>query len=490
MSRELPSEYAARLERLEKIKKQGLNPYPAKMSRTHTIDEVLRNFDDFFKEQTDLRITGRVRALRPHGGSVFAHIEDGTGKIQLFAQKDSLGPTAFEKLFDVLDVGDFVWISGLPYITKRGEKTVIVKEGRVISKALRPLPEKWHGLTDVEARFRKRYLDLIANPQTKEIFELRSHLIKFLRDFFDQHGFLEVETPILQPIPGGALAKPFITHHNALDMDLYLRVAPEFYLKRLVVGGFEKVYEIARCFRNEGIDVQHNPEFTQIEFYQAYSDYNDLMVLTEELLPFLLKKLGLGLKIKHDDQEIDFAPPYPRLVFKEGLKLYGKIDVDKYPKTSELLKKARELGCEIAKGASRGKIIDEIYKTFVRPKLLQPTFIINHPVELSPLSKKIENDPSCVERFQLVAGSMELTNAYSELNDPLDQRERFKEQEKARAAGEEEVQGMDEDFLEALEHGMPPTAGFGMGLDRLIALLTNSHNIKEVILFPTLRSEK
>ncbi|MDP3244506.1 MAG: lysine--tRNA ligase [bacterium] len=482
------AEKPARLERLEKLKAAGVNPYPSVVKRTHDVENVLLLFEKL--QDKKIAIAGRVRSVRRHGGSAFMHLQDGSGKMQIFLQADILGQSKYDFLMDTLDVGDFLSAQGTLFTTKTGEKTLRAQSAEIIAKSLLPLPEKWHGLTDTEARFRKRYLDLLSNPEVKEIFVLRSALIRFLRKFFDERGFTEVETPIFHPIPGGAAARPFVTHHNALNADLYLRVAPELYLKRLVVGGFDKVYEIARCFRNEGIDAQHNPEFTQIEFYQAYSDYNDLMKLTEEMLPYLLKNLGLGLKIKHEGKEIDFTPPYPRLVFREALLKEIKVDIEKYKTTQDLLKKARQLGCDIGKTASRGKVIDELYKTFVRPKIWQPTFVVNHPVELSPLAKRLEDDERYAQRFQLVVGGgLELTNAFSELNDPIDQYERFKEQEKALIAGDEEAQRMDNDFVEALEHGMPPTAGFGMGIERLAALLTDSHNIKEVILFPTLRPD-
>lgn len=483
-------ERATRLERLQKIKAAGVNPYPSAVKRTHLSREVLNFFDELVKDESVVYLAGRIRSIRRHGRASFIHIEDSEGQIQLFFQSDAVGDANYEFFLDTLDIGDFIQASGVLFLTKTQEKTLRVRDLKIIAKALLPLPEKWHGLADIEIRFRKRYLDLVANPSVREIFKRRSLIIHLLRKFFDDRGFLEVETPVLHPIPGGALAKPFITHHNALDIDLYLRIAPELYLKRLIAGGFEKVYEIARCFRNEGIDAQHNPEFTQIEFYQAYANYNDLMKLTEELMPFLLSGLGLGLKIKYNGQEIDFTPPYPRLIFRDALMKYAKIDIENYQDTATLLRAAKELGCEIKATVPRGKIIDELYKTFVRPQIWQPTFLINHPVELSPLAKKMESDHRYAERFQLVVGGgLELNNAFSELNDPIDQKERFEEQEEAHAAGEEEVQRMDEDFIESLEHGMPPTAGFGMGIDRLAALLTDSHNIKEVILFPTLRPE-
>lgn len=487
--REYPKEYAARLERLEKLRAQGIDPYPPNVERSHTIAEFLKKFDTLAKKSTEVNLVGRVRALRPHGGSAFAHIEDGTGRVQLFLQKNTMGETAYNQLTETLDVGDFIASSGVPYTTKRGEQSLQVKHAHIICKALLPLPEKWHGLSDVEIRYRKRYLDLLANPAVPEIFAARGAIIKALREFFDQRSYLEVETPMLHPVPGGAAAKPFITHHNALDVDLYMRVAPELYLKRLLVGGMPRVYEIGRCFRNEGIDVQHNPEFTMLEAYEAYANYEDYMRLIEELVPFLVSRLGTtGPTFVYGKHEINSSSPYPRFGFRDALIKYAKFDIEKYTDHKKLAAAASKAGAQIPPDASRGKIYDELYKTFVRPKLIQPTFVVDHPVELSPLSKRKPGDPRYVERFQLVTGGgIELVNAFSELNDPLDQEARFNEQEKAHGAGEEDTHRMDEDFLEALQHGMPPAAGLGIGIDRLVALLTNQHSIKEVILFPTLK---
>lgn len=502
---ELPNEYAARLERLSALRAQGVDPYPANVERDHTIADLVLKFHQLHTAQTKIHIVGRLRSLRPHGGSAFAHVNDGTGEVQIYMQEDTMGSSAYKNVLDTLDVGDFVAVTGTPYVTKRGEKSILVDHMHIICKALLPLPEKWHGLTDVEIRYRKRYLDLLANPQVPEIFIARAKIISAIRDFFDKRGYIEVEGPMLHHIPGGAAARPFATHHNALGIDLYVRIALELHLKRLLVGGFPKVYEIGRCFRNEGIDVQHNPEFTMLEAYEAYANYEDYMRLHEELLPFIVDRLGMARKFTYGTYTIDITPPYPRLGFRDALVKYGKFDIEKYqnkssariyprqgdPKGSHydvLARDARKAGAEFPDGASVGKIYDELYKTFVRPKLIQPTFVLDHPVELSPLSKRKPGDPRYVERFQLVlGGGIELVNAFSELNDPLDQRARFAEQEKAHGEGEEDTHRMDEDFLEALMHGMPPAAGLGIGIDRLTALLTNQHSIKEVILFPTLR---
>ncbi|MEK7607053.1 MAG: lysine--tRNA ligase [Patescibacteria group bacterium] len=483
---EIIAEKPARLERLAKLREAGRNPYPSRVERSHGIAKVLSHFESFTPEHK-ITIVGRVRALRRHGGVSFLQIEDGTGKMQALIQKDVLGEAAYTFAMETIDMGDFVSASGVVYLTKKGEKSISANEIRIITKALLPLPEKWHGLTDTELRFRKRHLDLISNESVREIFRTRSRVHTLLRKFFDEREYMEVDTPILQPLAGGALAEPFITHHNALGIDLYLRVAPELYLKRLLVGGFERVYEIARCFRNEGIDATHSPEFTQIEFYQAYSSYEDLMKLIEDFFPFLLRGLGKDIKITLGGQDIDFTPPYPRLAFRDAILEYTKVDINAFPEAEDLRKKAREIGCDIDSSAPRGKICDEIYKTFVRPHLIAPTFLIHHPVDLSPLAKRVESDQRYVERCQLVAGGIELTNGFSELNDPIDQRARFEDQERAREAGEKEVQGMDNDFIEALEIGMPPTAGCGIGIERLLCLLTDSHNLKEVIFFPTLR---
>ena len=484
-------ESAVRLEKMRAMIAAGVDPYPAISKRSHTIGHILSDFDGLAAKQSPVAVVGRLRSVRGHGGACFADLEDGTGKIQLHLKRDLLGATVFDFFQANVDHGDFIGVEGKVFLTKKGERTVEATSLTVLTKALRPLPAKWHGLTDTEIRYRKRYLDLVANPEVRAIFVKRSAIVQTIRDFFLKEGFMEVETPILQPLAGGATAEPFVTHHNALNVDLYLRIAPELYLKRLIVGGYERVFEIARCFRNEGIDHLHNPEFTQIEFYQAYADYNDLMKLTERLLPQIVDKACGKLQVEHDGQVIDFTPPYPRLTFRDALIQFGGPDLEKYPDRHTLANVAEQCGVKVEDSDDRGKLMDNLYKKFVRPKIVNPTFIINHPLELSPLAKKMPSDGRYVERFQLVVGQgTELCNAFSELNDPIDQRARFMEQEKAREAGDAEAQRLDEDFLEALEVGMPPTAGFGMGIDRLTALLVGSHNLKEVILFPTLRPEE
>ena len=484
-------EKQARLLKLKEIKGRKVNPYPSTNKRTHPIGQALELFEKMAKQKKVVALVGRLKTVRMHGGLSFAHLEDGKGAIQISFKKNILGDRHYNFFKNLVDIGDFIRVKGTLFSTKTGEKTLEVESFKFLAKSLLPLPEKWHGLSDVEVRYRKRYLDLIANPQVRAIFKKRSLISKTIREFFEKEGFMEVETPILQPIPGGATAKPFVTHHNALNSDFYLRIAPELYLKRLIVAGFERVYEISRCFRNEGIDWSHNPEFTQIELYQAYADYNDLMRMTEKFFAFLMKKInGGGTKIIYEKNEIDLAPPYERITFRDVLMRLANCDIEQYPTKDNMAKKAGEYGLEILPSDDRGKIMDEIFKKVVRPKIIKPTFITNHPLELSPLAKKIYDDPRYVERFQLIVGGVELINAFSELNDPVDQRERFTAQQKMREAGDTEAMRIDEDFIEALEHGMPPTAGLGMGIDRLTALLTNSHNVKEVILFPTLKPEQ
>ena len=484
-------EKAARLERLRHLLEEGINPYPATSAPTHRVRDVLDSFERLCDRQETITVAGRLRAIRGHGGASFADLEQGGHKIQLHVKSDLVGQSVYDFLLSRLDLGDFIQARGRCFVTKRGENSIEVQELTLLTKALRPLPAKWHGLTDVEVRYRKRYLDLLANPEVRAIFRKRSVLLKAIRDFFNREGFMEVETPILQPLYGGATAQPFVTHHNALDIDLYLRIAPELYLKRLVVGGFDRVFEIARCFRNEGIDHLHNPEFTQIEFYQAYADYHDLMALTERLLPELVQAVNGSLVVEYEGHQIDFTPPYPRASFRDLLLQYGDFDIEKYPDRPSLAEAAEAVGVAVASSDDRGKIMDNVYKKLVRPRIINPTLMIDHPIELSPLAKKHRDDPRYVERFQLLVGQgIELCNAFSELNDPIDQRQRFEQQEDSRAAGDVEAQRLDEDYIEALEVGMPPTAGFGMGIDRLTAILTGSHSLKEVILFPTMRPER
>jgi len=471
-----------RLKKLENIKASGIDPYPAKTGSRIFIKDVLDRFDDLEKAKKEINLAGRLRSLRSHGGSAFADIEDADGQMQLFFKKDEMGERDYKFFSEDIDIGDFIWTSGELFKTQKGEKTLLVKKFKILTKALNQLPEKWHGLKDVEERFRKRYLDLLMNKEIGERFKLRSKIIKQLRAFFDAEGFVEVETPILQLLPGGALAKPFVTHLNALDMDLYLRIAPELYLKRLIVGGFEKVYEIGRNFRNEGMDKFHNPDFTELEFYWAYADYNDLMELTERMFVSLVP----DSQIEFQGQKINLAAPFKKISMRDLIFEDLKIDIDKAD--------GKQIMAELEKRGAKPeddkpcRAIDALFK-LIRPKLIQPTFVVDHPLEMSPLAKekKIEGlNKRYVERFQLIIGGIELINAWSELNNPEEQARRMEEQGKLHG---DEVR-YDQDFIEALEYGMPPTAGLGMGVDRLVQLLTDSPSIREVILFPTMKPKK
>jgi len=447
-----------RLKKLEDLKKAGINSYPAEVSRTHTNKEVLDNFNKLVipakggsaSGGKKIILVGRIRSIRGHGGSTFFNIEDGSAQIQAYLKKDSVGERDYKLFLDTIDIGDFIELNGALFKTKKGEKTLEVKKWKILTKSILSTPGEWYGLEDIEERFRKRYLDLILNKEVKEKFIKRSQIIGKIRKFLDENGFLEVETPMLQTIAGGAKAKPFKTHLNALDMDLYLRIAPELYLKRLLVGGLEKVYEIGRNFRNEGMDREHNPEFTMLEFYAAYWNYETMMEFTEKLLKSLDGKI-FGKKFKRVE--------YDKLV---------------YPV------KSREAGSPAAifNGASEKEVFE---------KIKEPTFVINHPTEISPLSKKLEKDAKKVARFQLIVQGLEIANGFSELNDPLDQKERFDAQEKEREGGNQETHPYDKDFIEALEYGMPPAAGIGIGIDRLVVLLTDSKTLREIILFPTMK---
>ena len=475
-----------RLKKLEAIKKAGLLAYPAKTKRTQTGQAVLKDFANLARLKKEVILTGRIKSLREHGGSTFLDIEDGTGKIQVYFRKDRIGESGYKFFLDNFDIGDFIEVRGILFKTKKGEKTIEASDFKMLAKSLLPLPEKWHGLKDIEERYRKRYLDLIFNKEVKKKFELRSKIIKEIREFLEKEGFLEVETPILQPIYGGAKAKSFKTYLNALDLNLYLRIAPELYLKRLLVGGFEKVYEIGRVFRNEGIDRFHNPDYTHFEFYLTYSDYKEMMKFVERIFATLIKKIFGKLQIKYQQKEINFKLPWPRIEFNQLIKKYTKINLDEIH-LEALKKETKKLGIEIKEGVDKAEIADALYKKYVLPKIWQPTFLIHHPLGAFPLAKSLDDNPSKLASFQLIAGGWELALGYSELNDPIEQRKRFEEQEKLFKKGFEEAQRIDEDFLEALEYGMPPAAGFGLGIDRLVALLTDSHSLREVILFPTMR---
>lgn len=476
----------AKLKKLEDLKHKGINPYPSESQRTIICQKAVLDFDKL--KDKEIYLAGRVRLIRSHGKSTFADLEDESGKIQFYLKEDLLGAPKY-KLFDDFDIGDFIQIRGKLFETKTGEKTVMVSDFKILAKSILPLPEKWHGLQDVELRLRKRYLDLIMNPRTKSIFRVRAQMIDAIRDFLTDREFLEVQTPILQPIAGGADARPFVTHHNVLDIDLYLRIAPELYLKRLIVGGFEKIYELGSVFRNEGMSREHLQEFTTLEYYWAYKNYRDLMKFNEKMFTFILERVFKTLKFEYQGQKIDFTPPWPRQDYHDLILKETGVDLTKFPDKESLAKKLQELGIKFEAGAGRGRLIDILYKQKCRPKLVQPTYLINHPLDVSPLAKKSNERQDIVERFQILAQGIELGNGYSELNDPIDQKTRFKEQMKLRQAGDEEAHMMDEDFIEALEYGMPPTAGFGMGIDRLLVLLTNSTSVREVVFFPQMRPE-
>ncbi|MBU3918332.1 lysine--tRNA ligase [Patescibacteria group bacterium] len=476
----------ARKEKLDLLKKSGINPYPLETKRTYLVSRALKDFSKLEKSKKEVIIAGRLRSFRIHGGASFAEVEDGTEKIQIFFKKDHLGPKRYEWFLKYLDIGDFIEARGELFKTKRKEKTLLITDAKILAKSMLPLPEKWHGLKDVEERFRKRYLDLIMNKEAKEKFLIRFQIIQELRNFLISNDFLETETPILQTIYGGAKAEPFKTHFNALDLDVYLRIATEIHLKELIVGGFERVFEIGRIFRNEGIDKHHNPEFTSLEFYWAYADYKDLMKFCEQMIAFILKKVFGKLEIEYEGEKINFKGPFKRVEFYELLRKDADIDLENIH-SDKLAEKAKKMGIKIEPGEGTAEIADRIYKKYSRDKIIQPTFIIHYPVGAFPLAKPHPTLEGRLANFQLVAGGVELVNAFSELNDPIEQREIFKEQEKMYKQGYKEAQRTDENFLQALEHGMPPTAGFGMGLDRLVALLTDSHSLREVILFPTMR---
>jgi lysyl-tRNA synthetase class 2 len=483
-----------RNKKLEALRKDGIDPYPNDFRVTHTSGDLHEAFGSLSDEELKsigetFSLAGRIMAIRDFGKASFIQIQDRKGRIQAYLQRDIVGDSAFQ-LFKTFDIGDIIGLKGKIFRTKTRELTLQVQGLRLLVKSLRPLPEKWHGLTDIEARYRQRYLDLIANPKVKEIFLTRINVIQKIRDFFTQRDFMEVETPMLHPIPGGATAKPFKTYHNALDMELYMRVAPELFLKRLVIGGLERIFEINRCFRNEGISTQHNPEFTMLEFYQSYSTYDEMMKMTEELLCPMVKEIHGDFHLAYQGKEIDFTPPWKRIPFKESLLEYGKVDPAVLKEPSRAVEVAKGLGLEPKKGTSHGRVLADLFKETVEPRLLQPTFVIHYPTEISPLSRRNGDDPEVVDRFELFIAGREIANGFSELNDPVDQRDRFIQQLREKADEADTFLTVDEDFLRALEFGMPPTAGEGIGIDRLVMLLTDAPSIRDVIFFPLLRMEK
>jgi lysyl-tRNA synthetase class 2 len=476
-----------RLQKLALLKKHGIHPYPAESRRDYSLQNLAEKFESLAVENTLVYIAGRIMSIRAQGALIFFHLYDGTGKFQALMKKEDVDEKTWTLFNDAIDIGDFVEVSGSLFTTKRGEKTLQVQGWKILAKSLLPLPEKWHGLQDIEERFRKRYLDILSNEEVKNRFIIRSKIISEVRKILDQAGFLEVETPMLQPIAGGTNALPFVTHHNALDIDLFLRIAPELYLKRLMVAGFPKVYEISRNFRNEGIDVTHNPEFTMLEFYESYTDKNHQMTFVEGMLRSLVGQVFHTTTLTHEGETLDFSKPFVRISYYDLLKKYAGIKNPEKISKAELTTVAHEHGISVEKSDPAEKIIDSIYKKTVRPKLIHPTFITDYPVDMLPLAKRSPENENLVDAFQLVIGGIEIVKAFSELNDPLDQRARFEVQEQNRKAGDTEAQEFDEEFVEALEYGMPPAGGVGIGIDRLVMLLTDTHNIKEVILFPTMR---
>jgi lysyl-tRNA synthetase class 2 len=478
----------SRLNKLQQLRERGINPFAAeRFDRSHLAQEVKDNFSSL--EGKNCSVAGRVLAIRSHRKSTFLDLHDSSGRIQILIRKDKVGEELYE-LLPLLDIGDIIGVSGDVIKTKTGEITIEADDFVFLAKALQPFPEKWHGLREPELRYRFRYLDLIVNEKTREIFYKRAKIVQGIRDFLTQKGFLEVDTPMMQPIPGGAFARPFITHHNALDIDLYLRIAIELYLKRLLVGGIEKVFELGRCFRNEGISTRHNPEFTLLEAYLAYGNLDDIKKLTEEMLHYLAKKVLNSEEIQFKGNTISLRPPFQSYSLYELLKRETEIDWERINDLDEAKKLAESLGVDASTDRTVGDVVLKVFEKVVEPKLIQPTFVEDFPVDVSPLAKRRKGAPNLARRFELFIGGEEIANAFSELNDPLDQRERFSEQMRRREAGDEEAQRMDEDFLLALEYGMPPAGGLGIGVDRLVMLFTDSPSIREVILFPLLRPKE
>jgi lysyl-tRNA synthetase class 2 len=494
MSSESPNEILAqRRAKLDELRSLEVNPFANDFKVTHVNREIHQAHNDHDQTRLDelaahYSVAGRIMAKRDFGKAAFVQMQDRSGRMQVYVAKNQLG----EELFDVfrkVDIGDIIGVSGQPFRTKTGELSLRASSLRLLTKSLLPLPEKWHGLTDVETRYRQRYLDLIVNPDVRDVFRMRSRIISLIRRFMVDRDYLEVETPMMQPVAGGATAKPFVTHHNTLKMDLFLRIAPELYLKRLVVGGFERVFEINRNFRNEGISIQHNPEFTMMEFYQAYATYEDLMDLTEELICHVAEEVVGSLRFTYGDQDVDLTRPWQRLTVREAILQYSELSEGDLENRQVLLAYAAKLGLELDKHIGLGKLLTEIFDEVAEPHLWNPVFITEYPTEVSPLSRKNDHNPEVVDRFELFIVGRELANAFSELNDPDDQKERFVKQLAEKEAGDEEAHAMDEDYLRALEYGLPPTAGEGIGIDRLVMLLTNSPSIRDVILFPQLRKE-
>ena len=482
-----------RLEKLERLRSRGIEPYPYRYDRTHTTLDAVSLFesqesrDEADTRTDDVAVAGRMVAFRGMGKASFADLQDGFGRLQVLFRRDTL-PDSYDILSD-LDIGDWLGARGPLFKTRTGEITLEVKEFTLLCKSLRPLPEKWHGLTDTELRYRQRYLDLIVNDEARRIAVNRGRVVSAIRRFMDGRGYLEVETPVLVPIAAGAMASPFVTHHNALDRDLYLRIATELYLKRLVVGGLEKVYEIGKVFRNEGVDLQHNPEFTMLESYEAFIDYTDVMKMVEEMVSTVAQEVLGTVVVESDGRKLDLSPPWPRLSLRDQVKEHSGIDFLEHTDIESLQMEMRAVGVDVSQQTSWGGLVDKLVSSKVEPHLVQPTFLVDYPVEMSPLAKKKRGDPRLVERFEGFAAGMEICNAFTELNDPVDQRQRFERQEALRSQFQnEDMDRLDEDFLVAIEHGMPPTGGLGIGVDRLAMILSGHYSIREVVLFPQLRS--
>jgi len=492
-----------RLAKLQRLLEAGIDPYPARVKRTHTSLQAIAAFEAVEKEGgvVEASVTGRLKSFRSMGRSAFGHIEDGAGRLQLYWRINDVGEASYQMLLRDIDLGDLLEAHGVMFRTKTGEVSLHVKGWRVIAKSIKPLPiakeqvvdgrvVRFSDFADVEQRYRERYVDLAVHPEVRQVFITRAKIIAALRRFLDERGFLEVETPILQPIYGGAAARPFITHHNQLHQDLYLRISFELYLKRLLVGGYERVYEIGRDFRNEGVSFKHNPEFTQLEFYAAYLDYNDVMKLTEEMIAFVAREVKGTTRITYGGNEIELAPPWPRLTLREAIRQYSGIDYAQYPDAAGLRQAILAIGGHAPENTSWGKLVDGLLGDYVEPRLIQPTFVIDYPRDISPLAKRKPDDPTHVERFEFFIGGIEMGNAFSELNDPLDQEARFLEMAQLYAADDEEAHPMDTDYLNAMKYGMPPCGGFGTGVDRLTMLFTDRDTIREVVLFPHLRSRE
>ena len=486
---DLNEQMQVRLDKMHKIEEKGLKPFGYRYEFTHRSGDVKENFDALSEAETEVKLAGRVMAIRGHGKTCFMDMQDKDGRIQVYVRKDVLGEENYA-LIKMMDIGDTVGVTGTVFRTHMGEVSIKAVALEMLSKSLRPLPEKWHGLKDVETRYRQRYVDLIVNPDVRDTFVKRSQIIRSVRDVLDSHGFLEVETPILNTIAGGAAARPFISYHNALDMQVYMRIAPELYLKRLIVGGMDRVYELGRVFRNEGIDNRHNPEFTSVEIYQAFADYRDMMDLTEEVVVKTAEKVLGTTKINYEGTEIELASPWKRISMIDAVKEYAGKDFTNVTDLEEARAMAKELNVEVEATWGIGKIINACFEEYVEDKLIQPTFITGHPKEISPLAKSNPENPEITDRFEAFIYGREICNGFTELNDPIDQRERFLKQVEERANGDEEANMMDEDFVTALEYGLPPTGGLGIGIDRLVMFLTNSSTIRDVLFFPTMKPLK